>query len=348
MVRRLGSGRSALTAPARLLVERSVRSRAFPFARWPILRVEGTDPDADSIEHHLAQSLDTEVRVGILLGTRRANQKPVLQVFGLDGTTLGYAKVGHNELTTALIRREADALIEVGGHLPHSFRPPRLLHHGRWRGLEVVVVSALPTVPGQPVTPTARLAAERELAELAGTTRATLADSGFWTRLCDAAAQLPDTPGGDRLREAMHRVEERHGADDVRLGCWHGDWGFWNMGMAHGVLQVWDWERFDPEVPVGFDSLHFAIQSVRPGERDAGRREATFLRVVAERLAELGVRPAQHDLTLHLYLIEIAARYVDALSHGATPALRRRTSWVLSLLEQLTEHPQPALSEGRP
>jgi hypothetical protein len=40
-------------------------------------------------------------------------------------------------------------------------------------------------------------------------------------------------------------------------------------------------------------------------------------------------------------------RYVDALTHGATPALRRRTAWVLSLLERLSEHPHPASSEGR-
>ena len=47
--------------------------------------------------------------------------------------------------------------------------------------------------------------------------------------------------------------------------------------------------------------------------------------------------PAEHDLTLRLYLLEIAVRYVDALTHGATPALQRRTDWVLSLLERLCE-----------
>ena len=123
------------------------------------------------------------------------------------------------------------------------------------------------------------------------------------------------------------------------LGGWHGDWGHWNMGMAHDVLQVWDWERYDPEVPVGFDALHFAAQSVRPGEREAPRQQATFLGSVPDLLAELGVRPAQQDLTLRLYLIEIAVRYVDALTHGATPALQRRTTWVLSLLEQLLRTP---------
>ena len=118
--------------------------------------------------------------------------------------------------------------------------------------------------------------------------------------------------------------------------------------MGEGILQLWDWERYDPEVPVGFDGLHFAAQNVRPGERAARRQEEAFLRSVPNVLTELGVPPGLHDLTLRLYLLEIAARYVDALTHGATAALRRRTTWVLSLLERLSEHPNPASSEGRP
>ena len=187
----------------------------------------------------------------------------------------------------------------------------------------------------------------REVVGLAGTTSAALAESGYWSRLRDSASVLAEAPHGPRLQAALDAMEERHGAELLTFGGWHGDWGHWNMGMAKGVLQVWDWERYDPQVPVGFDALHFAAQSVRPGEREAPRQEATFLGSVPDRLAELGVVPAQHDLTLRLYLAEIAVRYVEALTHGATPALQRRTSWVLSLLEQLCEHQQPALSEGR-
>jgi hypothetical protein len=348
MLQRLGTGRSALAGPVRTLLERSVRSRAFALARWPMLRVPGTDPDADSIENHLAGCLGTDVRVGVLLGTRRVNQKPVLQVFGLDGTLLGYAKVGHNDLTAALVRREADSLATVGGLHPRSFRVPRLLHHGRWAGLEVLVMSPLSTNPRHRVTRATRLAAMREVVALAGTTSAPLAESGFWSRLHGTAQLLADAPDGPRLQAAVDAIERRDVTERVTLGGWHGDWGRWNMGMGEGVLQLWDWERYDPEVPVGFDGLHFAAQSVRPGERAAQRQEETFLRSVPDLLAELGVPPGLHDLTLRLYLLEIAVRYVDALTHGATPALRRRTAWVLSLLERLSEHPHPASSEGRP
>lgn len=348
MIRRLGPGRSSLIGPVRTLVERSVRSRAFRLTRWPMLRVAGTDPGADSIERHLAQCLGADVRVGILLGTRRVNQKPVLQVFRRDGTLLGYAKVGHNELTAALVRREARALATVGSALPHSFRLPRVLHHGDWAGLEVLVISPLPTNPAQAVTASARLAATRELAGLTGTTRVELATSGFWIRLRDSAALLAESADGRRLQAAVDTIEERHGVEQVTFGGWHGDWGRWNMGMGDGVLQLWDWERYDPDVPIGFDGLHFAAQRVRPGARDERQQEGLFLRSVPQTLEEFGVEPQWNDLILRLYLVEMAVRYIDALTYGATPTLLRRNAWVLGLLERLARCPRPTLSEEGP
>jgi hypothetical protein len=347
MLRRLGSGRSRLTAPARVVLERSVRSSAFAFARWPIVRVPGTDPAADSIERHLAECFGTEVRVGVILGTRRVNQKPVLQIFDRAGRLLGYAKIGHNDLTAGLVRAEATSLAAVGGQRPRSFRVPEVLHHGQWAGLEVLVLSDLTTDPQEPVTAATRITAMREVATLTGTTERTLGDSRFWARLRSACARLADQSRGARLAAAADALQRTHGDDLVQLGGWHGDWGHWNMGMRDGVLQVWDWERFDPEVPLGFDGLHHAAQSVRPSEREAARQEATFLRSVPETLAEVDVDPERHELTLRLYLLEIALRYVDALTHGATPALTRRTEWALSLLERRLGSAHLALVEGR-
>jgi hypothetical protein len=348
MLQRLGTGRSTLVEPARSLIERSVRSSAFAFARWPMLRVPATDPSADSIERHLAHCFGTEVRVGVLLGTRRVNQKPVLQVFDLDGGLRGYAKIGHNDLTAALVRREAAALGSMSEHRTRSFQAPRLIHHDRWAGLEVLVISPLTTEPRHEVLRSARVAAMVEVAHLAGTIRRPLGESGFWDRLRNSTELLRKEPDGEHLQAAVREVEETHHADPVCFGGWHGDWGRWNMGMGGGALKLWDWERYDQQVPIGFDGLHFDAQSVRPGDRDEHRQEKAFLRSVSATLAELGVPVSQHDLTLRLYLLEIAVRYVDALAHGATPALRRRTSWVLSLLGRLSAHPHPTSSEGRP
>ncbi|MGZ4465536.1 MAG: hypothetical protein ACXVW0_09275 [Nocardioides sp.] len=338
MLRRLGRDGRWTVGAVRPLLEGAVRSRAFSRTRWPRLRVTAAGPGADSIERHLGECFGTEVRVGVLLGTRRVNQKPVLQVFDLEGTVRGYAKVGHNDLTAALVAREAAALAVLASHVLRSFRVPRVLHHGAWSGMEVLVLSALPT-NGGPVPDAARLGAMREVSRLTGTTTLPLVVSGFWDRLSEDVEDLDHEPLGPRLRAAAARVEAADAGTPVTLGGWHGDWGPWNMGTSHGLLQLWDWERYDPQVPIGFDGLHFAAQLVRPGERHDHQQELAFLRSVSPTLTGLGVPLAQHDLTLRLYLLEMAVRYVRSQTYGATPALCRRTAWVLALLEHLSDLP---------
>ncbi len=348
MLQRLGRGGPVVGTPMRILLERSVRSRAFALVRWPKLRVATADPQAESIETHLADRLGTDVRVGVLLGTRRPNQKPVLQVFARDGRVLGYAKIGHNDLTATLVRREAAALAAIDGSALRTFRTPELLHHGQWAGLEVLVMSALTTNSRLRVTPAARVAAMRELSRLSGTTSAPLADTTFFERLRADAQRLSTEPMGPRLLAAADALERAHGDDPVELGSWHGDWGGWNMGLdGDGVLQLWDWERFDSQVPLGFDGLHFAVQALRPGRRDATRDEEMLVASVPGILTELGVPRCQQDLSLRLYLLEMAIRYVDALMRSDAPPLRRRADWVLAFLERQLEHSRPTLVEGR-
>ena len=334
--------------PVRGLLQRSVRSRAFSLVGWPMLRVPGADPGADSIENHLAQYFEAPVRVGVMLGTRRVNQKPVLQVFDLTGRLKGYAKVGHNRLTAALVRREAAALATIGARAPRSFRAPRLIHHGEWAGLEILAMSALVADPSHGVVPqAARVSAMVETAGLAGTTRLPLTSSGFWRRLRHTVATLSTAPDADRLERLAGAIEDHHRGDLVTVGGWHGDWSRWNMNMRDGVVQLWDWERYDGEVPLGFDGLHFAAHAIRPGHGQLQQQEQTFLRSVPVSLSELGVQHAEHDLTLRAYLFTIAVRYVDALMHSATPALEQRTQWALSLLERLCEQQaRPGLRGG--
>ena len=350
MIRRLGGGHSPVVAAGMRVLERSARSRAFSLARWPMLRVPITDPRGDSIEQHLAEIFGTEVRVGVLLGTRRVNQKPVLQVFDLSGGLLGYAKVGHTALTAALVRSEAASLASVARSRPRTFRVPELLHHGQWSGLEVLVMSALTTDARVQVPASVRFTAMREVTELQGTTTAPVADSGFWRRIQRDAGLLADQADpadAARLAAVVGLVDERHRSEPVSLGGWHGDWGAWNMGMGDDGLQVWDWERYDADVPIGFDGLHFDAQLVRPGDTGDRRQEEAFLRTSGQTLSALGVGSDQHDVTLHLYLVEVAVRYLEALTHGSTPPLRRRVSWVLSLLERRLAPAGAVATKGR-
>ena len=176
------------------------------------------------------------------------------------------------------------------------------------------------------------------MTELGGRQRTALSTSEFATRLRARASSLVAVPEGRRLLDAVRVLTERHGDDALELGGWHGDWGHWNMNLSRGVLQVWDWERHERHVPLGFDELHFAAQAVRPEGRDARNQERVFLDSVDTLLAALDVPGGQRSVTLLLYLAEMTARYLEALGHGATPVLQLRMRWVISLLEQQLHH----------
>jgi hypothetical protein len=65
----------------------------------------------DTIEDHLARELGRPVLVSLHLGPARANRKPVLQLLGTDGATVGFAKVATTPLTG---RRERVAALPAG------------------------------------------------------------------------------------------------------------------------------------------------------------------------------------------------------------------------------------------
>ena len=222
------------------------------------------------------------MRVGVLLGTRRVNQKPVLQVFDLDGRLLGYAKVGHNDLTAALVRREAASLASGRRARPAllpgpAAAPPRTV--GRTGGPRDLAPGHQPATAGDSTPRDSPRCARWRGCPAPPAAPWPRAASGPGSRAtADRLAGEPDgRPAAGRCRRDRAVPRRR---PPVSLGGWHGDWGSWNMGMGDGVLQVWDWERYDPEVPLGFDGLHFAAQSVRPGERDERRQEEPFLRSV--------------------------------------------------------------------
>ncbi len=348
MVQRLGNDDATLIGPLRRLLRASVGSPLFSATRWPRLRVLAVTEGSDSIERHLAGVLGADVRVGVVLGPRRVNQKPVLQVFGLDGALLAFAKVGHNPLTTALVRHEAQSLAAVGELGPRLFRAPEMLDAGTWSGLDVLVMSPLMIEPGCPVDASTRVSAMVELSRLGEVRRRTLADSPFLARLRDHSRRLADCTHGPALADSVAAIVSAHGDVELTFGSWHGDWGPWNMGMKDGSLQLWDWERYDAEVPLGLDGLHFIAQRVHAQHDVEAAQEADFLSAVPAALAPFGVDPALHDVTVRLYLLEMAVRYVDALRHGARPDFAQRTAWVVSLLSRLLQQPTTHTSEGRP
>lgn len=121
----------------------------------------------ETIEDHLAAVFGVPVRVVLhVRPARRANRKPILSAHGPDGP-LAYVKIGDTPRTAALVRDEAAALRLLADAPLKHIHPPLPLHHGCWRGLEVLAVSPLPVRPGRIPGELVR-AAVREIADLGG------------------------------------------------------------------------------------------------------------------------------------------------------------------------------------
>ncbi len=275
------------------------------------LRIQ-TPPGASTIESYLRAELGHDIRVSMYLGAARANRKPVLQLLSARGETLGFAKVGVNPLTSLLVRVERDALTRLAAAQLTSLVVPRVLHDGQWRGLDVLVLTALPVWLRRRPLPGPRLtAAIREVAAVAGLTRRPLVGSQYWQRLTGRLAAADD--GADRaaLLTELGKLAVRAADNVLTFGAWHGDWTPWNMASTSTGLLVWDWERFTPDVPVGFDALHLWLQ----GEVVSGRRQplaaaSACVDRAAGLLAPFNVTEPEARLTSLLYLVELSTRYL--------------------------------------
>jgi hypothetical protein len=285
-------------------------------------RLVTTAPGPDGgIDGYLRDALGADLHVSVHIGPARPSRKPVLQLFGPDESTLGYAKVGVTALTRALVGSEARALVALGHANLRLLRVPQVLHSGQWLDHEVLVTSPLPVWLPRTTFSEPRLAsAMREVATCFGVRRATLGDSMYWQRLIGRLNALSETSEGPALMHAAERVAAKAGRMPLSFGAWHGDWAPWNMAMVADTILVWDWERFATGVPIGFDALHHALQrsiaaaspaSPRNESGTAGAVVGALLDEAEELLLPQGVVGADAvEVIALLYLMDLAARYL--------------------------------------
>lgn len=332
---------------ARSVLGASVRTgvlERLPVARLVVDVPEGDEPD--SVERHLAAVLGCEVATGVLLGTPRTNRKPVVQVFDMSGRTLAFVKAAHDDSTRSLVRRETKNLRQIAAAGLTRLEVPVVLHAGQVRELDILVLSPL-TSSQEDRPPTGRaplpLAAMNELARMGGVRTYELHDSPFLTRLRSVADEIAGSRSRERLANLLRRVVERDGETVVEFGNWHGDWAPWNMGWRGGRVQLWDWERFAQDVPLGFDAVHYRTQLVRHGRRGLREAEDALIAELAGLLAGVGVPPQRAQLTLVLYLLELSCRFL-APQEGGAGGEHARASWALSLAERLVPGGRPGPS----
>jgi hypothetical protein len=276
----------------------------------------------ESLVAHLSELLGRELVLALHIGPPRANRKPVLQLLTPAGETVGFAKLGVNDLTRRLVAGEAAALravLGIGG-----VQVPRVLHAGQWRGLELLVQSALPVRRARPTPP------ERRQAAMVAVARTSVQEHFSPDGLRQRLAALPPGAPVAELTAALERAAD--GAP-LAAGAWHGDWTPWNTACLRGQVLIWDWERYDRAVPLGFDALHHFVQV--NGQRS--ERGAALFDAAPGLLAPFGVDAADARRTATLYLVEIAARYLADDQAAAGGAVGRIETWLLpALLPALT------------
>jgi hypothetical protein len=272
--------------------------------------------DAAVLLDRLATVLD-EPRV-VFAATEKGGSgfvTPVLQLFSPDGRPIGFAKIGWDPVTTAMIRTEGEALALARGASLRSVSVPDVRWCGEWEGLALLVTAPMPArarrLRPSELPPIAPL---RDVAELDGPlTRRRVVDAPYWDDATATAAIATDA-GRPDLARVLDTVAAEHGARELAFGRWHGDWVEWNLATAAHHLYAWDWAYSAPDVPFGFDLLqffHLRHRVLREEAPDVALAHAAA--DAAPGLRELGVPDDEVRAVTALHRIEVLLREERAL-----------------------------------
>lgn len=301
-------------------------------------RVRVTGPVSAGIDGYLSDALRRDLAVSIHIGPARANRKPVLQLLSPDGETFAFGKLGTGPLTRRLVKSETAALTALAASQLTKLTVPRVLHAGEWRGMRVLIQSALPVwLPRAPLTPRRLTAAMLDVAGCCGYTTGPLTGSGYWQELRSRLTAVADRPEGAGLAAAVDVLAAHSGGTALRYGAWHGDWAPWNMANLNDALLVWDWERFATGVPLGFDAIHHELQKRIQSTGDARAAVEATVQRADELLAPFGVAPVAREITALLYLVDLAVRYLTDRQAEAGARLGVLGTWLLPVLIRRVE-----------
>ncbi|MGI9612516.1 MAG: hypothetical protein ACR2QO_06385, partial [Acidimicrobiales bacterium] len=265
---------------------------------------------------------EPELVASVTVGTRRRNRKPVLQLLTLSGRIVGYAKVGWSPLSQTLVANEGATLRLVEGQLPRWLDVPAVIHHGPWRGGEVVVTSPLAPPPQFASVVVGWLPAGRDhyepdtfdaLVETIASTDARGQQHVGELSLFDEWQRIGLTVA---FGEAFDKIRERHADVVVRAGLWHGDLTPWNLSARRSTITVWDWEFAGRGRPIGFDALHHEFERHRRANGGSNRSAiaatiAAAARILGPHLDPVSKSRPAIEAIVDLYLCELLAREVQ-------------------------------------
>jgi hypothetical protein len=290
-------------------------------AAAPLSRQRRIDVDATiegSLVEALRERIDSSIHSAIVLwGPPRANRKPVLQLSDRRGRTVAFAKVAWNELTTELLDQEEQSLRHLARIAQPGFVIPRVLGREQFGSVEWLALSPAGVASRNRATETSAFELARMIERTAASSTAMMSSSPFLGRLS------ADVGGLGICEPLVAALQVRHGDRQLAMAAWHGDFVPWNFLSGSPQAAIWDWERYDQSVPVGFDRLHYCLQMQLHRQHVATE---VAVRSLLTRSAAILPELEADDARLHaeLYVAEIAARYEHDAALAESPDLQQR------------------------
>jgi hypothetical protein len=267
-----------------------------------------------AVEAHLRDVVPggADLVCALLVPAAKANRKPVIHLISRTGRSVGFAKLSVDPLTDRLVDAESAALGRLAGIDVAEVEVPSLVHAGPWSGRRLLVQSALPLrEPRVRPDPDRRSRAMAAIARSLGVVHEPLARSRYLARLQQRIDELPASADSAALAAALGRLRTESPDLEIEFGLWHGDWSPWNMAWLVDRLLVWDWERLECGVPIGFDALHHHWQARLARDRDRPRSAIAEMRSIAPQLlSAMGVPGPAATVVARLYTIHFAVRYL--------------------------------------
>lgn len=310
--------------------------RAAVQLRLPLGRGTVVSTRDDGLETTLAHLSGLEAAsVAFHFGPPRANLKPVAKVYDeRSGAVRAVAKFGCTPLTKRLVATEAAVLRTLAGRATPGLEIPSLLHEGSW-GSTTFVLQSVVRFPGRHrlPSPAQRLEAERQVASTGTPGRGPLRSHDYSTDLTERLRGMTGDDVSRAVADAGHRLLESLADEPVASGGWHGDWAPQNVCVTDAGVGAWDWERWAPDRPCGFDTLHFRTQELlsSPGTASAG---VELIRLAPSLLAahQPGLPDAVSRRLAALYLVEIGHRYLADGQRDTPSAAGRMDTWLVPAL----------------
>lgn len=278
--------------------------------------------------------LGCEVIPAIQLGPIRPNRKPVVQLRARDGRALAYMKVGINPLTRDRVAHEARALDKLRRHGGLGFEFPTLLHSGDLGPVNYAITGVVSNRTDSALSMERTNAAMAGLATAFGVAAPVLRDAQWWVELVEEVAAQEGVEARS-LHETAQAISLLNGDRALVTGAAHGDWAPWNMATPEGRTVVWDWERFRLGVPVGWDAIHFEIESNRRSGLGPLDAISSIIPVIDEVVARNGAEPLDGRALLATYLLDLGVRQLRTRSEAAKDSRGSLTTWLLPALDHV-------------